>query len=322
MRFSTVVEIPSSPIDIDYQSKVLTLGSCFSDHIGRTLQNAYFDTFSNPFGVLYNPLSVARGLELLLGERELSSETLFWYNGLWSSFEYSSHYASPDPTVAYENMQQQLVRGREFLADTKVLFITFGTAWVYQEKVCGEVVANCHKLPADRFERYQLGVERVVEVYADLLARLHSRYPTMEVVFTVSPIRHWKDGVHSNTLSKSVLHLSVSALVERFSFVSYFPAYEIVLDELRDYRYYDADMLHPSSVAIHYIWQRFSETYFSSSTLTLQKRLEQYRKDLAHRPRQMEGEQFLKFQAYVEKKRIELLAQFPFLKNRLQCMVV
>lgn len=317
MKFSTKVEIPHSSIEFDYQDKVITVGSCFSDNIGLSLKNAYFDTLTNPFGVLYNPFSVLRGLDLLLNNEKLSIADLFLHNGLWSSFLYSSHYSETERLVAFERMQGQLERGRDFLFQAKMLFITFGTAWVYRDREQGVVVANCHKLPSNRFERHRLSVEEIVNAYADLLHRLKNTCPQLNVVFTVSPIRHWKDGVYENTLSKSILHLSISALLNRFDFVSYFPAYEIVMDELRDYRYYATDMLHPSTVSIDYIWQRFSETFFSQKTQLLQKQLEQYRRDVSHRPLHRDTNQFNTFSLSVQKKKNLLLEQYPYLENRL-----
>lgn len=162
--------------------------------------------------------------------------------------------------------------------------ITWGTAWVYRHRQLGRVVANCHKFPATDFERFRLSPEDIEQVYTDLLSRLHSRYPDMRVLFTVSPIRHWKDGAHANQLSKAVLLLAIDKLKQRLDYVSYFPSYEIVMDELRDYRFYTEDMLHISPQGIEYIWEKFQSLYMTSATEAWMKRIDKINKTLLHRP--------------------------------------
>jgi hypothetical protein len=159
-------------------------------------------------------------------------------------------------------MNERISFASEFIKSTDVLLITFGTAWVFTDKESGRVVSNCHKLPAAKFNRRRLTVDEITEAYSDLLTKLKALYPNLNVVFSVSPIRHWKDGAHENTISKSTLLLAVDALQNQFGNVHYFPAYELLMDELRDYRFYASDMLHPSDVAVEYIWSKFSESVF------------------------------------------------------------
>jgi hypothetical protein len=214
-------------------------------------------------------------------------------------------------------MNSRLRSSVEFLQKTQILLITFGTAWVFEEKKSGRVVSNCHKLPSDNFVRRRLTVEEIVNEYNELIFELLSRYPMINIIFSVSPIRHWKDGAHENNISKSILMMAIDEIQKQHDKVHYFPAYEIQMDELRDYRFYAPDMLHPSEVAVDYIWNRFSETYFIDRTQQLKKRLEQLVADRAHRPFQPDSIEFKKFLLNTEKRKVEILRDFPFLSNRI-----
>ena len=192
--------------------------------------------------------------------------------------------------------------------------MSWGTAWVYRHRQLGRVVANCHKFPATDFERFRLSPEDIEQVYTDLLSRLHSRYPDMRVLFTVSPIRHWKDGAHANQLSKSTLLLAIDRLQQLFpDHVFYFPSYEIVLDELRDYRYYADDMLHPSPLAVRYLWERFSEAFFSAETKQVITAIEDITKDLSHKPFHPESEAYQRFLGQIVLKIERLIGKYPYL---------
>lgn len=315
--FSTVVNIPKSSLDISYQDKILTLGSCFAENIGSKLQDAYFQTFINPFGVLYNPMSVGQGLRYLLSEKNFTTDDIFQYGSLWNSFAHSSLFSATTAEETLQNINSRLRTARNFLNETHVMMITLGTAWVFENAETGNIVANCHKLPANCFNRRRMSRDEIVKELSEVITLLRGRNPQMQFIFTVSPIRHWKDGAHENTVSKSTLHTAVDELEKNFTFVQYFPAYEIVIDELRDYRFYASDMLHPSETAIDYIWQKFSETYFSMDTLKLKKELEQLRADLNHRPLHPETSEFQTFLTRIEKKKKGLISDYPFLKDRL-----
>lgn len=311
--FTTKVQIPESPAKISYDDKLMTLGSCFAENIGNKLCEAFFQVNINPFGVLYNPLSVTRSLRMLMGNHVFLSEEVFEYQSLWSSFSHSSLFSGTSKQQCLDNINKSTSEAANFLIDTRFLLITLGTAWVYEDVESGRVVANCHKLPAARFKRRRLSIDEINIEFSELLPALKAMLPLLEVVFTVSPIRHWKDGAHENNLSKAVLQLSIEQLKNKFSFVHYFPAYEIQMDELRDYRYYTSDMLHPSPVAVEYIWQRFSETYFDKNTTQLKKELEQLRADLNHRPMHPESSEFQIFIKNIEKRKAVLLKKYPAL---------
>lgn len=317
MIFTTEVKIPLSAHKMNHQDRIMTLGSCFAESIGAKLCSAYFLTDVNPFGVQFNPISIANGLELLLGESEFSMKELFQHNELWKSFSHSSHFSDPNPEACLEKINDRLRYSRHFLQNANFLMITFGTAWVFESLKDGKVVSNCHKLPATEFVRRRLSVDEIVDRYKLLIPQLQALSPTLHIVFSVSPIRHLKDGLTENNLSKSTLLLAIDQIRKVTANVHYFPSYEIQLDELRDYRFYAADMLHPSEVAVNHIWNRFSECYFSDETLSLKKRLEQLSADLFHRPIHPDSKEFERFQSNLLQRKSSLMTDFPFLADRL-----
>lgn len=315
--FRTIVNIPDSSFKFSYQDQILTLGSCFAENIGTKLQSAYFLSFINPFGVLYNPMSVGQGIRYLLSDKEFTADDLFQSGSLWNSFAHSSAFSATSAEETLQKINSRLLAARNFLTETNVIMITLGTAWIFENIESGKIVANCHKLPANRFNRRRLSVDEIVDEFSEVVELLLKQNPQLKFVFTVSPIRHWKDGANENTVSKSTLHLAVNELVNQFEPVEYFPAYEIMMDELRDYRFYATDMLHPSEQAIDYIWKRFSEIYFSSETLVLKKELEQLRSDINHRPLHPDTPEYQQFLASAEKKKNGLIEKYPFLRMRL-----
>ena len=244
--FQTRVEIPKSDFKISYDHSLLTLGSCFAENIGQKLQNIYFETDINPFGVLYNPISISKSIQRLLENKEFTEKDLFQHRGLWQSYSHSSLFSATTAEKCLYNINLRFEKAANQLINTNVILITFGTAWVFEEKSSGNVVSNCHKLPANHFNRRRLTVDEIVANYSNLINTLTAKLPDLKLIFSVSPIRHWKDGAHENNVSKSTLLLAVDKLEREFNSVHYFPAYEIQMDELRDYRFYAADMVHPS----------------------------------------------------------------------------
>ena len=316
--FQTPVEILKSPFSITYEDLILTLGSCFAGNIGQKLQDVYFDTDVNPFGVLYNPLSISNSFDLLIQNKPFTEKDIFEYKSMWQSFSHSSLFADTSKEGCLEKINTRLNSAAENLKKANVLLITFGTAWIFEEVKSGRVVSNCHKLPASTFTRRRLEVNEIVDVFNCLICNLLNKNPELQIIFSVSPVRHWKDGAAENSVSKSTLLLAANELQEQFANVHYFPAYEIMMDELRDYRFYAPDMLHPSEVAIDYIWEKFCRTYFFESTLKIKKELEQLSADLAHRPLHPESEEFQRFKSAIDKKKKTLIQNYPFLENRLK----
>jgi hypothetical protein len=282
------------------------------------MQDVYFETDINPFGVLYNPVSIYNSIELLINNKQLTATDLFENRGLWQSFSHSSLFSATTADACLNKINERLTNASIFLRQTDFLLITFGTAWVFEEQKGGSVVSNCHKLPASKFKRRRLSVDEIVADYSNLINRLSELIPGMKIIFSVSPIRHWKDGAHENNVSKSTLLLAIDELQKQFKRVEYFPAYEIQMDELRDYRFYASDMLHPSDVAVDYIWSRFSETYFDERTTRMKKEFEQLAADLSHRPLHPDSEEYKAFLKNTETRKAKLISEFPFISDRIK----
>lgn len=284
MDFRTKIDIKRTDISVTHQSQIMSIGSCFAESIGSILKKNKFLIDVNPFGILYNPASIANSLTFLFDEKEFSPNDLFQHNDVWASLYHHSIFSKADKNECLLGINERLHVASKRIKECNLLFITFGTSWVYEYTESGKVVSNCHKLPAYKFKRYRLSVDDIVNTYRVIIERLLSYNPDIKIVFSVSPIRHWKDGAHENQLSKSVLLLAIDELQAHFNNILYFPSYELVLDDLRDYRFYEADMLHPNSVAIEYIWQKFIDAFFSKDTLVLSNAINKLIQARSHRP--------------------------------------
>lgn len=263
--YFTSVKIPPYSLNLNFSSKLLFIGSCFADSIGSKFEALKFSSLVNPFGVLYNPYSVANALRYSLEKRSFTEADLFLQHGLYKSFDFHSQFSHSEAKQALQAMNTAVEQAHEQLKQAQVLFITFGTSWVYQLSENKQVVANCHKHPSSIFTRSRLSVNNIVSTWQELLNELRTFNPKLQVVFTVSPIRHWKDGAHGNQLSKATLLLAIDELIANNSWCEYFPSYEIVMDELRDYRFYADDMLHLSDLAINHIWQQVQESFIDKT---------------------------------------------------------
>ncbi len=259
MKLMTPVDISPSPLSVGYDTPMLLLGSCFTDEIGKKLQAAGFDLLCNPFGTLYNPLSIAACLQRAVDNRPMQADELVWHDGLWHSWLHHSRFSHADRNQCLSCCNEAIHQTHAFIERKPLLMVTFGTAWVFERG--GSVVANCHKVPQREFNRRRLTVQEIVETWQPLSARLAC--PTL---FTVSPIRHLADGAHGNQLSKATLMLAVDSMVNANPQTYYFDSYELLMDELRDYRFYARDMCHPSEVAVDIVWERFQEAYMSTET--------------------------------------------------------
>lgn len=268
MKFRTEIEIPASDNKIMYNNKLFFIGSCFSDSIGQKFKDYFFQTKINPFGVLYNPLSIYSNITNLLDNKRYQKEDLFFHNSIWNSFDYHGSFSDKN----YEKMLKKINKNQEkafsFLQQTDYLFITFGTAWIFELKSSHKIVANCHKVPQKEFNRRILTVDEIISKYNELIEKLKLLNPKIKIIFTVSPIRHLKDGAHGNQISKSTLILAIEKIIKNQENTEYFPSYEIILDELRDYRFFGDDLVHLSDFAVDYIWEKLCETFFSDKTKT------------------------------------------------------
>ena len=310
MRLYTTVDIVSSEKKIAYQDKILLLGSCFADNIGEKFGEYYFQTTVNPMGTLYNPASIAACLNSSFTPLN-NAEQLIYHNGLWHSFSHHGAFSRVDKEAMLQVCEESRAQLREALQHASIVIITFGTAWVYEYD--GVVVANCHKIPANRFTRRCLTVNEIVDMWQPLVASM----PDKHWIFTVSPIRHIKDGLHENQLSKAILLQAIDRLTAQpltAQRVSYFPSYEIMLDELRDYRFYAEDMVHPSPVAVEHIWQRFVDTYFSAHTQNEMRTLHQLWRDRHHRFLHPESPEAQLFAERTKTRLQELQPRYPWIE--------
>lgn len=309
MEFRTKINITPSNISISHQDKMMAMGSCFSEHIGQLLMDNKFKINSNPFGILYNPTSISQALRRVAEGNLFSEKEIFFHNGLYHSFWHHGDFSSVNKDACLNSINNSLKKASSDLREANFLLITFGTSYVFHSKEWDMVVGNCHKLPASTFDRYRLDVQSIVLDWKNLIENLKEVNPNLHIIFTVSPIRHLKDGAHDNQLSKGVLLLAIDELMKENANTHYFPSYEIVLDDLRDYRFYNEDMTHPSSLAIRYIWERFSETYFDKQTIQVNKEWSKISNALNHRPINSESEDYklflkqtlLKLKAFNEK---------------------
>lgn len=314
MKFQISHSIQSISNPIKHTDKLMAMGSCFTEHIGDKLAKAGFDTVVNPTGVLFNPASILISMEHILQQKVFTEDDMFHNGSLWGSLMHSTLFSSPDLEIALTNINKHIQEAHQQLLKLDYMLITFGTAWVYAVKSAGAVVANCHKLPADIFERRRLEVHEIVSNYTKLITRIKAINPDIQFIFTVSPVRHLKDGVHENNVSKGILHLAIDSLVEEFDYLSYFPAYEIQIDELRDYRFYAEDMVHPSNQAVDYIWKRFTDYAMSDETKEINKEIEAFRRLENHRPIHQDTSEYKQFLQNLEKKKKELLEKYTFLE--------
>lgn len=317
MVLSTPVQITESERKISYNDRIISLGSCFAENIGSKLQNACFSINVNPFGIQFNPASIARNLNRLLEGFPFSEEDLKIHNDLWFSFSHSTLFSGEDKDYVLKGMNKRFTEASDDLSKLTYLFITWGTSWVYEHVENSEVVNNCHKLDAKLFRKFRLEPDSIVKDYEKIFEKLYEINPDLRIVLSVSPVRHWKDGAHENTLSKSVLHLASSMLEEKFKNVSYFPSYEILMDELRDYRYFADDMCHPTDLAVNYIWEKFSYSYFTSETMNIMREIEKYSSRLFHRSIHQGSVEDLSFKEKTQEIKLSLGLKYPFLKDKL-----
>ncbi len=314
MKFRTEVEIPAPEQQISYRSNLLFMGSCFTENIGDVMKNMQFSIDVNPFGVNYNPSSVARNLWTLINQKEYSTDNLQSDSGRWFSFDHHSDFSDSDQDTCLENINRRINLSGSNLKKTDYLLLTWGTAWVYVYKKTANVVSNCHKLPANNFSRHLLSVSQITDTYTKLFAALRMSAPELKIILTVSPVRHWKDGASLNSVSKSSLILAAHKLTEMFSYCEYFPAWEIAMDDLRDYRYYDDDLVHPNKQMISYIWEKFSAAWLDEKTIKIMKSVEKLVNARNHRPFDPESEKHREFCKKQLEDILRLGEQYPFLK--------
>ena len=315
MDFRTKTDITPLLPRLHHSDRLLVMGSCFAEHIGARLKQMKFRTIVNPYGVLYNPLSIAEGLRRLVEHLHFTEEELHEFpDGGWNTWLHHSRYSHPDKEAALAAIHSDMTAASQRLAEADVLILTLGTAWVYRLAETNEVVGNCHKMPERRFVRQRAQVPEIVEALEDVLCRVGEINPRLRVIFTVSPVRHLKDGLHGNQLSKATLHLAIDELCRRHpDRCHYFPAYEIVMDELRDYRFYAEDMAHPSQQAIEYVWRQFVEHCTDDEAIRFMEQWEKIVRAMEHRPFRPDSVQYKQFVQQTLARIEELKARYPYL---------
>lgn len=297
MNLTTPITIQPSGITLGYGDMLLLVGSCFTDNIGCHLDMAAFDVLRNPFGILYNPASIAQCLQRCVEDAALTQSDLVQQQGQWHSWLHHSSFSRSTPQETLQACNDALHQAHAFLESCTTLIVTFGTAYIYKLKRDGRVVGNCHKVPQQQFVKQRMQVDDIVSEWQKLIFRLPRNIE--KIIFTVSPIRHWKDGAHENQLSKATLLLAIDRLVGHRAghAIVYFPSYELMMDELRDYRFYADDLLHPSNLATDIIWQRFLESYADDATQQIAHKAEQLYKMQQHRPFFPDSDEYCTHQA-------------------------
>ncbi len=310
MNFTTPIPIPKSKYPIDYYSKIVLLGSCFSENIGEKFEYFKFKNTINPFGIIFNPVSIERLIERIVNEMKFTEKDLFFHNERWHCFEVHSDLSHENKDQFLENLNAILESTNNQITQSTHLVITYGTSWIYKLKSTNEVVANCHKVPQAAFDKEILSIEILEKSIQNTIHLIHKINPNCHFIFTISPVRHIKDGFVENQRSKA--HL-ITAIHQILQSAIYFPSYEILMDELRDYRFYAEDMLHPSQMAINYIWERFTETWISEQSHSIMKKVETIQKGLTHKPFNLDSESHQQFLLQLKQKIILLQEKYPFL---------
>ena len=299
---------------IDHSDQILMMGSCFSEHIGKKLIDRKFNVVLNPFGILYHPLAISKALTRLIDNNPFTMYDLRMEEDRYVSFYHHGKFNHSEPLIMLKRINESFDKGRKQLLEADYLFITWGTAFGYSHiESKGQIVANCHKIPGKFFDKSLVMPKKIIETYLELFKSIKQLNPTLKIILTVSPVKHLKDGLVNNNLSKSVLLLAAHQLKNEADNVSYFPAYELITDDLRDYRFFAKDMAHPSEEAIEYVWDYFKGSFWDDSTNLLSKRVESVLNALQHRSLHPENKAHQVFVKSVKFKIAELETEYPFL---------
>ncbi|WP_394346301.1 GSCFA domain-containing protein [Flavobacterium nackdongense] len=318
MQFRTKISIPQSDFKIDYHSKIVSIGSCFAVNMADKFDYFKFENTCNPFGIIFNPVSIEKMMYRILNQNFFTEEDIFFHNELWHCYELHSDCSNPNKDEFLVNLNAVLKTSLTQLFQASHIIITYGTSWVYRNIESNTIVANCHKVPQSAFSKELLTVATIEKSIQNTIDFIRKINPSAKFIFTVSPVRHLKDGFVENQISKAHLITAIYQILEseicNLKSATYFPSYEIMMDELRDYRFYAEDMIHPSPMAIDYIWQRFAQTTISEATHSIMNEVETIQKGLAHRPFHPHSEQHQKFLDSLNQKIAFLKKKMPHLR--------
>ncbi len=316
MQFRTQFSIDSQEPKIDHTSRIFLTGSCFVENIGAKLDYYKFQNLQNPFGILFHPAAIEKFITKAVNEKQYRTEDIFFHNERWHCFDAHSALSDPDEAILLKSLNRSLQKTREYLQEATHVILTLGTSWVYRDLNSNETVANCHKLPQKNFSKEITEVDQIYDHLKSTISAIKSLNAKAGIVFTISPVRHIKDGVVQNQRSKAHLVAALHKVIDKRGgnkLISYFPAYELMMDDLRDYRFYGDDMLHPNDTAIEYIWQKFVDSRISSDSIPLLKQIESIQKSLKHRAFNSDSESYKNFQKSLKEKIDQLQKIYPHL---------
>jgi len=313
MQFMLTLDIPTLPKPIVYTDNILLIGSCFTEHISDRLQQHKFNVLSNPHGILFNPLSVAASLDGYIDGKTYNEKDLFYLNELWNSWDHHTRFSNIDATAALHTINRSQADATDFIKKSDWVIITLGSAFQYYLKETGTPVANNHRAPAQWFEKKLLGIDEITTALSNTIQKLHEANPFAQVLFTISPVRHIRDGVVDNNRSKARLIESVHTLCSKYEHAHYFPAYELVIDILRDYRFYDIDFVHPNFPATMYVWEHFVKSSITPAAQEIMPQVQEIITARSHRSRFPETSAHKKFKESYAAKTKALMDKYPFL---------
>lgn len=315
LQLQTKIIIPETSTPIAYSSQIMLLGSCFAENIGEKLRYYKFHAQVNPFGIIFNPFSIEKLIERVVLQRHFTKDDIFFFNERWHCYEVHSELSHSDSEVVLRNLNKILSDTQKQLQQETHIIFTYGTSWVYRHIETNAIVANCHKVPQKQFTKELLSIDRIQKSIQNTISLIATLNPKCNFIFTVSPVRHLKDGFVENQVSKAHLIAAIYATTNpKQQTLNYFPSYEIMMDELRDYRFYADDMIHPSQLAIDYIWERFTATQIDANAIATMELVQTIQKGLAHRPFNPNSESHQKFEANLKEKIATLEAQYSFMK--------
>lgn len=318
LKFKLTLAAKKSAHTLGYRDKTLLVGSCFSENIGAKLSGHLFEVVENPHGILFNPISVASSLNDCMRHKVYHEADLFYHNEIWNSWNHHSRFSGISPQDALAKMNESIVQGHQFLKNADHLIITLGSAWVYQlnnqaPNYVGQVVANNHKAPSNWFEKKLMQPNELILLLGDLVRELVAFNPHLHILFTISPVRHLREGLVENNRSKAVLIQAVHDIVEKFDHTDYFPSYEYIIDDLRDYRFYAEDLVHPNHAATNYVWEKLVETYMNEETQNIMKQVAELQLAMHHKPFFAGSTQHQAFIQNCMAKTERLLTLYPYL---------
>ena len=318
MKLQTTITLKPQPHNqIDYHSSILLLGSCFVENIGSKLEYFKFQNLQNPFGILFHPLAIESLITNAINEKVYTESDIFFHNEQWHCYEAHSKLSNPSKDELLNHLNEQIKSTNLQIHQSTHVIITIGTAWVYRYIETDTVVVNCHKVPQKKFSKELLSVDEISESLQSVIALIRSVNSNAKVLFTVSPVRHLKDGFVENTQSKSHLFSAIHSVLsplEQSRGHHYFPSYEIMMDELRDYRFYADDMIHPNQTAINYIWGKFQDVWISKDAFETMETINTIQKGMLHKPFNVNSDAHQQFLLNLEEKRTQLHLQFPHIK--------